>query len=273
MSDPYLTLPPFDRPVDGDAPEPPSAPALPDDADDDFDEEVEDSPSAAGPEDRDDDGEDEEQESEGGDAAETEGEEDDRDWLIERAKKADEYERQMAQYEAQRKQQEAEAYWNDRLNNAVNWFADKEARLYQQAEQSLSPVGFLQEKLSELSREKDAWFGQFYAAREQALWQFAEAQAIPNYAARVAEHFGLPQEAIAELLEYPAELMEREAIKLRNRLIKERNRQKEVDKLKRRDAARKRAAKTVAPGDGRGAPGKTVPGSDAHYFAIPWTRG
>jgi hypothetical protein len=273
LSDPYLDLGPM-HPAGDVQSDTPSAPALPDDTED-FDDEVEDdSLSLAGPEgdDADEAGE-AEDEQEPDDADAEEPEENDQDWLLERAKKADEYERLMAQNEAQARQREAEEYWNSRLDNAVRWFSNKRESVYQQAEQSLNPLGYLREKLNEVDLEERAWMGQFRDAREQALWQFAERQATPNYAARVAEHFGLPKESITELLEYPVELMEREAIKLRNRLIKERNRQKEVDKLKRNAAARKRAAKTVAPGSGRGPSGKIAAGSDAHYLSIPWSGG
>jgi hypothetical protein len=108
--------------------------------------------------------------------------------------------------------------------------------------------------------------------REQALWQFAHAQAIPQHAARVADHYKLPQDAVNELLDYPPDQMEREAQKMRRRLIKERTTQKQIDQLRRKEAARKIAAATVSPGSGRGGSGKAISemSFEEGYASIPW---
>jgi hypothetical protein len=209
------------------------------------------------------------------DGAEDEGEpepEDDRDWLIERAQRADELEREKAQFDAQRKEAEAVAYWDDRLNKANAAFAAREAVIYQNAEQSLNPVAYLRDEIGKLNNEANAWYGQYRDNREQALWQFAHAQAIPQHAARVADHYKLPQDAVNELLDYPPDQMEREAQKMRRRLIKERTTQKQIDQLRRKEAARKIAAATVSPGSGRGGSGKAISemSFEEGYASIPW---
>jgi hypothetical protein len=212
------------------------------------------------------------------DGAEDDGDaepEDDRDWLIERAQRADELERQWAQQEAQRKEAEAVAYWDDRLQKANQAFAAREAVIYQNAEQSLNPVAYLRDEIGKLNNEANAWYGQYRDNREQALWQFAHAQAIPQHAARVADHYKLPQDAVNELLDYPPDQMEREAQKMRRRLIKERNAQKTIDQLRRKEAARKIAAQTVSPGAGRAGGGKAASelSFEEAYSSIPWSRG
>jgi uncharacterized protein (DUF3084 family) len=201
--------------------------------------------------------------------------EDDRDWLIERAQRADELEREFAQQKASRQEAEAVAYWDDRLDKANKAFAAREEVIYQNAEQSLNGIAYLRTEMAKLNNEANAWYGQYRDNREQALWQFAHAQAIPQHAARVADHYKLPQEAVNELLDYPPDQMEREAQKMRKRLIKERTTQKQIDQLRRKEAARKIAAATVAPGSGRGASGAALSemSFEDGYASIPWSRG
>jgi hypothetical protein len=201
--------------------------------------------------------------------------EDDRDWLIERAQKADEYERWMAAQQSQARENEAVAYWDSRLQQANEHFAAREAVIYQNAENNLNPVAYLRQEMSNLTNEANAWYAQYRDNREQALWQFAHQQAIPHHAARVVEHYKLPKESVNELLDYPPEQMEREAQKMRQRLIRERKALRTIDQLKRKEAARKIAATTTSPGSGRAGGGKggSAPSFEEGYFSIPWTRG
>jgi len=205
---------------------------------------------------------------------EDDGEPDDRDWLIERAQQADAYERQLAQMQAKRQEEEATGHWNNRLEAANREFARREAVIYQNAENSLSPVAYLREEMTKLNNEANSWYASYRDEREQALWRYQHQREIPVFAARVVEHYKLPKESVEELLEYPMELMEREGQRIRATLIRERRQAKEIDQLKRKAAARALAAKTVAPGSGRaGGSGEMKFGTAEHYHAIPWTRG
>jgi hypothetical protein len=212
--------------------------------------------------------------ADGADEDEEEEPEDERDWLIERARKADEYERLLAQQQSQQREAAAVAYWDARLTEANEHFATREAVIYENAENNLNPVEYIRREITNLNNEANAWYAQYRDNREQALWQFAQAQAIPQHAARVVEHYQLPKEAVQELLDYPPEQMEREAQKMRQRLIKERTQQRTIDQLKRKESARKIAAKTVAPGSGRAASGAAASLSwEEGYSSLPWTRG
>lgn len=259
MSDPYLSLPPFGSGID--------APAMPDSAEledtDLLDDEVEDDALVSEePEDAD-------EEPEG----EEEDDEPDLAYLTERAKKADEYERQMARWQEQQKEQEVVAAWDQRLNEASQEFARREAVIYENAENSLNPSAYLKSELTKLNREAMSWYATYRDSREQALWQYAHQQSLPTIAARVAEHYKLPQEAIDELLEYPVEMMEREAQKIRTRLIKERTLQKQIDQQKRKQDQQKVAKKGIATGTGRGSTTKAGDSFESGYFNIPWGRG
>jgi hypothetical protein len=270
----YQSLPAFDAP-DGAPPAAPSPAAPPLPTDDALDAEDDGSLDLSGP-DVESEGDDEGVAvSEDGSEDEEAEPEDDRDWLIERAQKADEYERYLAQQQSQRQEQEAVQYWDKRLAEANDFFARREAVIYQNAENNLNPVAYIKAEITNLNNEANAWYGQYRDNREQALWQFAHQQAIPAHAARVVDHYKLPKETVEELLDYPPEMMEREAQKIRARLITERKRQRTIDQLKRKEAARKIAAQTVAPGSGRAAGGRgdSAPSFEEGYASIPWSRG
>lgn len=196
---------------------------------------------------------------------------DERDWLIERAKKADEYERFLHAQEQKRREDEATAWWDNRLADANKHFSARERVIYENAENSLNPVAYLREEMTKLNREANAWYGEYRDNRERALWDFANQQQLPNLAARVVEHYKLPKEAAQELLEYAPEQMEREAQKMRSRLIKERNQQKQIDQLKRKAVNRKLASTPLTTGTGRTrAKGWEQMSDDERYFAEPW---
>lgn len=270
MSDPYFDLPPMHPPSGAPPEHAPSAatdsPTEPiDDAVDD------DSLDFSVPDD--DDTEDAGDDDEGEDGEESG--DDDREWLLARAKQADAYERQMAQLQGQQQEQQAVAYWNARLGQIESELQAEEAAIYANAENSLNPIGYLRKELTALHNKATARYGEYRDAREQALWQFAHAQAIPAHAARVVEHFKLPPDTVEELLNYAPEQMEYEAGKIRARLINERKYQKQIRQLRAKQA-RQAIGAPVAPGAGRagaGAADGPKLGSDAHYMSIPWTRG
>lgn len=210
-----------------------------------------------------------EDDDEGGDDGDDE--DDDRDWLIERAKKADEYERFLAQQEQKRRESEATAWWDNRLEEANRFFKAEEQAIYDNADSSLNPVAYIREEITKLNRKAMSWYGEYRDNRERALWDFANQQNLPNLAAQVVEHYKLPKEAVRELLEYAPEQMEREAQKMRSRLIKERKQQKQIDQLKRKTANRKIAATPLTTGTGRTrVKGWEQMNDDERYFAEPW---
>lgn len=275
----YMNLPPM-RPVAGNAPE--SLPPAADDVDaDDFDDDVEaESPPAPSPDrgaSREPEAASEEPASDGDDADGEDGDEapDDRDWLIERARKADEYEAYLQRIREGAEEQRATRDLDARLAALNAEFAGREEDIYAQAKESLNPVAFIREEMRKLSAEADRRYQAYEAEREQALAKYEMARTIPQLAARIVQHYKLPDDAITEILDYPPEYMEREAQKLRARLIKERKQQQEIDQLKRSAARRKAAATPLTTGGGRGAggDGAPAPGSDEHYGAIPWRRG
>jgi hypothetical protein len=272
----YQALPAFDAPDGSPTPAEPSPAATEVLTDPALDEEDDGSLDLSVPE-RDGTGEDEEAPVDAAGAESDEGgdPEDDRDWLIERAKRADELEREHAAQQFQRQEQEAVAHWDQRLAQANAAFAARENVIYQNAESNLNPIAYLKQEMANLKREADAWYTLEDQNREQALGQFQRAREIPQFAARVAEHYKLPQEVVNDLLDYPPEQMEREAQKMRQRLIRERKTQRQIDQLKRKDAARKIAAATVAPGSGRAAGGGSESNAsfEESYASIPWTRG
>lgn len=264
--DSYLSLPPM-YPGD-DAPELSPQDAAGEDTDFDDDEVDDGSLDFSAPDLPDEDAEDADED---GDEDDEEDGDDDRDWLIERAKKADEYERFLAQQERERRESEAVAWWDKRLAEANSFFKAEEQAIYDNADSSLNPVGYLREELTKLNRKAMAWYGEYRDNRERALWDFANQQQLPNLAARVVEHYKLPKEAVKELLEYAPEQMEREAQKMRSRLIKERNQQKQIDQLKRKTANRKIAATPLTTGTGRvRAKGWDQMSDEERYFAEPW---
>jgi hypothetical protein len=274
----YMNLPPM-RPEAGNAPE--SLPPAADDGDaDDFDDAVDfssppPSPPVAGANREPEAASDAPESDEGSDDAEGEDEFDDRDWLIERARKADEYETYLQRIREGAEEQRTTREFDHRLAALNAEFAGRENDIYAQAEQSLNPVAYVREEMRKLSAEADRRFAAYEAEREQALSRYEMARAIPQIAARIVQHYKLPDEAINEILDYPPEYMEREAQKLRARLIRERKAQQEIDQLKRSAARRKTAATPLTTGGGRGASGDgaLAAGSDEHYAAIPWSRG
>lgn len=267
--DPYLALGPMH--AAGDAPESPAPAAVSADTDD-FDDDDEDLslPLAAPPEKTDGAPEQDEPDDDDSDEEPT-----DHDWLIERARKADEYERYLAQQENARREAEATAEWDRKIDALNREYAERHQAIRENADQSLNPLPYYQTERDKLDHEMQVRYALLRDEREQALWQFAYQKSIPNHAARVVEHYKLPQEAINELLEYAPEQMEREAQKMRARLIKERTQQKEIDQLRRKADRRKLEANPLTTGAGRGAGGKAFAEmtDDERYMSIPWVRG
>lgn len=190
----------------------------------------------------------------------------------ERAQQASEYEQQWAEYQRVQQQQAAEAYWQNAQSQAEQWFGQREAAIYQEAEDAIAPVAYVQQQMGMLNQQRVQWFQQFHAQREQSLWQFAMQQALPNYAAEVADHYHLPRERVAELMSYPPDLIPREA----ERMARERDDAARKERKRRQDAAKRKKAELAAnatfPGGGQGGKTDFELGSEEHYHSIGWER-
>ncbi len=189
-----------------------------------------------------------------------------------KAKQAAEYEQQWAEYQRVQQQQAAEQYWQNAQLQAEQWFVSREKAIYQEAENAIAPVAYVQQQMQQLNAQRTQWFQQFHAQREQSLWQFAMQQALPNYAQEVADHYHLSKERVAELLTYPPDLIPREA----ERMARERDEQQRKERKRRQDAAKRAKAKLAReatfPGGGQGGTAEIELGSDDHYNALPWER-
>jgi hypothetical protein len=189
-----------------------------------------------------------------------------------RAEQASQYEAQWAEYQRVQQQQAAEAYWHNAQSQAENWFQQRESAIYKEAEDAIAPVAYVQQQMGMLNQQRVQWFQQFHAQREQSLWQFAMQQALPNYAAEVADHYHLPRERVAELLTYPPDLIPREA----ERMARERDEAARKDRKRRQEAAKKKKAELSAnstfPGGGQGGTQDFELGSEDHYHSIAWER-
>lgn len=244
--------------ADDDAPELDDLSAEPDDLDDEPDDET-----------------DQEQPEDGDDAAPKDEVQKLREQLRaaeERAEQAAEYEQQWAEYQRVQQQQAAEAYWQNAQQQAESWFQQREAAIYQEAQDAIAPVAYVQQQMGMLNQQRVQWFQHFHAQREQSLWQFAMQQALPNYAAEVAEHFHLSRDRIAELLTYPPDLIPREA----ERMARERDELARKERKRRQDSAKRKKAQLAReatfPGGGQGGRTDFELGSEDHYNSMGWER-
>lgn len=272
----YEHLPPL-LPVGASSPEPPPLPAVspPDVPDED---ELDDEPDGADAPDDAGDAPDDDDDSESDDAESTE--KDDVKALKkkiaeleERAAAAEDYERQYAEQQRAAQQANAEQYWENAYLEAENWFRTRQQAIYAEADDAIAPVAYVQQQMDILSKQWTGWLRDFHALREQAAWQFAMQQALPNYAGQVADHYGLPRDAVPELLTYPHELIPREAQRMkreRDERAKERRKATQAERKRQREQVYGNA---VFPGSGGPVPkDKVEMGGDDHYLSIPWTR-
>ncbi len=191
--------------------------------------------------------------------------------LEERAQRAEQLEQFYAEQQHADEQAQADAYWNTAYQKAADWYNRQVNQIYAKAEDAIAPVAFIEQHMSTLNGQWTSWLNQFHANREQSAWNFAMQQAIPNYARDVAEYYGLPQDVVKELMQYPPDLMPREA----ERIKKERG---ERAALKRKATQAGRQAQrdgfnASLTGGGGSVSGQNVElGSDEHYNSIPWTR-
>lgn len=182
---------------------------------------------------------------------------------------------EAAYQEAQRvqQQQHAEAYWNNALAQAKDWYASRRNAIFQEARTAIDPAGFVERETEFLDREYQTWLDQYHQQREQAFWEFAMQQALPNYVRDVVAHYGLPQDAMAELMEYPVNLIPREAEKMKARRSREAALKRAATQAARKAKREAMMENGVFPGSGRSANTDVPLDSDDYYNSIPWQRG
>lgn len=279
----YDSLPPFETPAGVPAASsitPPQPEAfVNDDVDDDDlldDDELldgEDEPDSDEDQDSDD-------ESEGKADSETEAE------LKRRLQEAEEqlqawnqYQQEREAQQLQEQQRQAEAYWDNALAEANGHFARLEAQIYREAEEISKEYGaeraelYSRQKTRDLFGQYQAYLADFHSKREAGIWQIVMQAALPGYAADVAKHYGLSQDAVAELLKYPHDLMPREAERMRRERDERAAARRKATQLARRAKNLEVGSKTTTPGSGRAVSPDVELGSVDHYNSIPWTRG
>lgn len=163
----------------------------------------------------------------------------------------------LQQQQQQAEQQRAYQYWEGSRQQAEAVFAQQEQQIYKEAADAYDATAFIKERMATLNQNRDAWRSQYHAARESALRGAAERMAVPGYAAEVASHFGLPQQDVNELLQFPPQMMPQVANLMAQRQT-QRSRSRSASNVSQR---------MVGPGNGRSS-GKIKAGSDAHLYAL-----
>lgn len=154
---------------------------------------------------------------------------------------------QIEQYQRQQAQAQAEQYWNGQWQRIEAGYAQAQQQIYAEAEKAYDPAAFVRERMTALNQWKNQQTTNYYAQREQAVWQFAAQQAVPGYAREVAKHYGLDDADTQRLLKFPPDLMPQMAEELRA-----------IRQDKRSVAAARTAANTPAPGSGQGRAGRKI---------------
>jgi hypothetical protein len=175
--------------------------------------------------------------------------------------------------ESQRVQQEqqAKAYWETAEKQAENWYRARSAQIFQEAENAMAPVAYLREQMGVLDNQWRQWLNHFHSQREQAYWDFAMQQSMPNMAAEVVEQHGLGRDAIPELMQYPMELWDREAAKMKQARDREAKLKRAATQAKRKAEKDLRMQNGTFTGEGGAGGNKELAlDSDEYYMSIPW---
>lgn len=180
-----------------------------------------------------------------------------RDSLDEIRRQRDEAVGILQQQQQAARQQQAYQYWEGSRQQAEASFAAQERAIYQEAESAYDAAAYIKAKMSTLNQQREAWRTQYHSAREASLRQAAERMAVPSYAAEVASHYGLSDNDLGELMQFPPQMMPQVA-----NLMATRQTQRSRSKT-----ARNIAQNSVSPGSGRSS-GRIKAGSDAHLYAL-----
>lgn len=176
----------------------------------------------------------------------------------------DQWQQWYVQAQAAAQQQQAQQHWDGQLAQANQYFAQREQQIYAEAAQAYDAPEFIKAEMTRLNQERGQWVGQYQQARQQAEYQQFAVQQIPAYAQHVAQHYGLGAQAVRELMAVPPDYMPREAA----RMARERHLFRQLDQVKRTQAAAAVAGNSVAPGGGRATGGRIKAGSRAHLLSL-----
>ncbi len=176
----------------------------------------------------------------------------------------------LEQAEQQRAQAEAEAYWNAYEKDLNEWFQSASKVVYGNSQNAFDQSAYIQNEMGKLQAQYAHGQKQLREAREGAILSEIQRQQYPKYVAQVAQSYGLPPEAMNDLLHLPKGTMEKEASRLAAVYHTIQGLYRENDQLKRSRAAQ--AVGGVAPGGGRAAGGRIKAGSRDHLLAL-WGKG
>lgn len=186
-----------------------------------------------------------------------------------RARQWDEYaahqqrlsQQRAAEAQWARQEQEADAYYNAAIAQAVRASHD-----------ALDPDAYWRQNGAPLMQQQQAWHRQFEQSKAQRWQEVAAVMALPQYAAQVAQQAGLAQDAAAELLNYHPDQMEREAARMRRDRDEKAALKRQATQRRRQELASELAGNTVSPGTGRPGTRRVEAGSDDHYNSLPSFR-
>lgn len=188
------------------------------------------------------------------------------------------YNQQQEEIRLREEQVKAEQFWDNALAAGNQQFADREAAINREAEQYKLEYGaeraeaWKTQEIRKLFGEYQGFINKFHADREASIWQVVMKAALPGYCAEVAEHYGLPKEAVSQLLTYPPDLIPREAERMKRERDQRAAERRKASQLARRAKNLELGGKNVTPGNGRASGQELELGSDDHYMSIPWQR-
>lgn len=188
------------------------------------------------------------------------------------------YNQQQEEVRLKVEQQKAEQHWDNALAAGNAQFAQREAALNREAEQMRLEFGtdraeaWKTNEYRKLFGEYQYWLNDFHGQREASIWEVVKKAALPGYCAEVADYYGLPREAISQLLTYPPDLIPREAERMKRERDQRAAERRKATQLARRAKNLELGGKNVTPGSGRASGKEPELGSDDHYDSIPWQR-
>lgn len=189
----------------------------------------------------------------------------------EEAQSLKEWEEYAAEWQRTQQEQHAKNYWANAEAEAQRWYQSRKAQIFREAEDAVAPIAYLNQQMGMLDSQWRQWLDYFHSQREQAYYEFAVQQSMPNMAADVAEAYGLGKDAINDIMQYPMELWDREAARMKRERDANAKLKKQATQAARKAEREKLLRSGTFTGDG-GAGGKVDAelGSEDHYMSIPW---
>lgn len=182
-----------------------------------------------------------------------------------------ELENKLRQIEYERQQQANQAHWDSiqaQADAAFEWEWDS---IQAEKHNHVDPDAFERQEVARWRARVNDWYKRFNASINEARRAEMERAAIPNYVARLAQHFSLTDDQAQELLtDYPnPDMMRREAAKMAARNEREAKLRKAAKQARRKEAQQGHLAKGGTPtGGGRAPVNRVKRGSDQHLAAL-----